>query len=79
MNEINDLDLLEMWEDGVFYFRLWLERIAGIPIDSDTYKYLKDEIINMECLNQFIEVFDGNIDNIEMTAKLYQSRYENTA
>lgn len=75
----NDTDklynyLLTHWDENVSNFKLWLRKVCGVGYDSDLYIELDYLIKSENELNDFIEVFNGNIDDLHETTEKYKDK-----
>lgn len=60
------LDIVN-WEDSVENFFAWSKEWCGVEIGSDTYDLMILLIKTDNDLEQFVNMFDGDIDHLETT------------
>lgn len=71
--------LLEEWEDSVENFMKWIVSHCGIERDSDTYKVIKENIVTMEDLALFVDVFRGDLDEIPYVTEMFMEKKRSAA
>jgi|GEM_PF-5549995 len=64
--------LLESWETNVSDFLTFMITACGVKEESDTFQVLQANIKSEKDIEKFVEFFDGNLDNIKNTTRLYQ-------
>lgn len=75
---LNDEDrlynhLLLNWDNSVPDFKLWLQKVCGIDSESELYIELDYLIKTDNELDEWINCFDGNPDEIAKTTEKYKS------
>lgn len=72
---MTDVELLYDWEVNIPTFFLWLEDACSIHRESELYKSLCKSITTNDDLDLFVQLFDGDFENIDRTAEKYLMRY----
>lgn len=62
-------DLLYTWEDSVENFRKYVAEWCGVKQGTDDYSLVTKAVKTMNDLDRFIDLYDGNYDNIVNTVK----------
>jgi hypothetical protein len=66
--------LLMNWDRNVSNFKSWLQIVCGIKKESGLFQLIDEEIQSENDLQMWIQVWDGDLDEIETVTDLYMSR-----
>lgn len=72
-------DLLEIWEDSIENFLNFTTKWCGIHKESNTYLTLKENILTMQDLAEWIDVFRGDLDEIEYVTEVFMEKKRSAA
>lgn len=64
-------EILTGWDQDVNLFFMWIEIVCGLNRNTDVYKFLQENIHSVADMNDWIQFFDGDFDNIEADTLRY--------
>ncbi|WP_424765715.1 hypothetical protein [Paenibacillus sp. sgz302251] len=65
--------LLETWETNVQDFLTFVIKACGVEQESETFQFLHSNVTNEKELNAWVNVFDGDLDNVVGVTEAYKA------